>query len=442
MSTLRRIATAVGAGVAVLPWLVSTAAAQQLTLADVVSSALSTHPSVAAAAARVSASEESAAAARAARLPELSVDGSLTRFGEPMVVAPLHAFDPLNPPTFDRSLVQGRLGARYTVFDGGERGARIRAGDAIAQSAGFGFAATEMETIEGVVGAYLAVHTTRSVRDAAGAQVAALEAELARVERSLAAGTAAEVDLLRADATLQDARAQLASATARVGLAERSLARLSGIDPSRIVGRPLAEVSLGSPPGAADTGASPEVARARRGVSAAEARVAEQRSTRLPRIDASAGMLDFGTLEGGHTAEWQAGLQVSWPIFTGGARGALGRRAQAELDLARGELAAAELAAAQAVDAARAAITEADARRDALDAAVAQWTEVARIERLALDAGSGVQRDLLRAQAGLFQARAGLAQARHEAIGARVRLAGAQGVLDPTWIAQALEAER
>ena len=49
---------------------------------------------------------------------------------------------------------------------------------------------------------------------------------------------------------------------------------------------------------------------------------------------------------------------------------------------------------------------------------------------------------LLRAQAGLFQARAGLAQARHDAIGARVRLAGAQGVLDPTWIAQALEAAR
>jgi outer membrane protein TolC len=50
-----------------------------------------------------------------------------------------------------------------------------------------------------------------------------------------------------------------------------------------------------------------------------------------------------------------------------------------------------------------------------------------------------VQRDLLRAQAGLFQARAGHAAARYDAIVARARLARAEGGLDRTWVTESLE---
>ena len=69
-----------------------------------------------------------------------------------------------------------------------------------------------------------------------------------------------------------------------------------------------------------------------------------------------------------------------------------------------------------------------------MSAAVAQWEEVARIEALALEAGAGEQRDLLRAEAGLFQARAGYALAGQEALTARLRLARAEGILDREWI--------
>ena len=47
-----------------------------------------------------------------------------------------------------------------------------------------------------------------------------------------------------------------------------------------------------------------------------------------------------------------------------------------------------------------------------LTAAVEQWDELVRIERLALDAGAGTQRDLLDAESGRYQARAGLVEAR------------------------------
>ena len=93
-------------------------------------------------------------------------------------------------------------------------------------------------------------------------------------------------------------------------------------------------------------------------------------------------------------------------------------------------------------DAAEAARLEAVARTEALDASVAQWEEVARIEGLSLQEGAGVQSDLLRAEAGLFQARAGSARARHDAILATVRLARSQGALDQAWLDMALEAAR
>jgi outer membrane protein TolC len=82
-----------------------------------------------------------------------------------------------------------------------------------------------------------------------------------------------------------------------------------------------------------------------------------------------------------------------------------------------------------AVDAALTAYRSASSRALALEAAVAQSAEVARIEALALEAGAGVQTDYLRAEADLLSARAALAEARHGAAAARVRLARATGRL-------------
>lgn len=409
------------------------AAAQTLTLAEAAKAALATHPAMVAAEARVDGARESVAAARASRLPGLRLDANLTRHQEPMIVAPLHSLDLTTPPTFDETLVQGRLGLAYTLFDGGARSSRIEAAAAMADAATSGGRADEMALLEEVTNAYLSAATARAVRDAALAQTEAFQEELDRARRRVEAGTAARVELLRAGASLQDARAQLVGAEAGVSLSERNLARLMGVAPGTITGRDLADVELPDPddtPG----GPSPIVERAARALAAAEARVGEESAGRMPRLDAGAGLLDFGTLTGEHVFEWQAGIQVSWPLFTGGARSASVRRAEADVRAAEAELAGTQLRVEAAVDAAHTAVAEADARIEALQAAVTQWAEVARIEALALESGSGVQGDLLRAQAGLFQARAGLARARADAGRARAALARAQGVLTTSWL--------
>jgi outer membrane protein TolC len=412
--------------------------AQSLPLAEALDLAERLHPALAAAEARVAAAAGGEAAARGARLPGVAVTGALTRHQEPMVVAPLHSLDLRNPPAFDQTLIQGQLGLQYTVYDGGATGSRIRAADAALDAAGVSRTEAEMRVLEETTSAYVGVTTARTVLEAARAQVTALEAERARVERHLDAGSAARVELLTADAVLQEARAEEAGAVARLGLAERTLARLIGVDAATLAERPLDPVIVREGPARRDNGSSPVVRRAERSVAVAEARLSEERAGRLPTVRAAAGVMDYGAWERRHVVEWRAGVEVTWPIFTG-ARGAAVRSAGAVVAAARADLEAARLQTDQEADRALTAIATADARAAALAAAVAQWEEVARIEALALETGAGEQRDLLRAQAGVFQARAGYALATQEEIAARLRLAAAEGILDRTWINEWME---
>jgi outer membrane protein len=417
----------------------SPGAGQTFTVWDAVDAALASHPGVAAAAARVTAAEEQGDAARAAWLPGATVTASLLRFAEPMLVAPLHSFD-VTEISFDPALLQGRMDARYTVFDGGARSSRIRAADAMHEASGFALDGMETQIIEETLAGYVGVLAARTVMEASEAQVAALEEEQARARRELDAGTAAEVDVLRASATLQEARAEAVRAAASLDLAERTLARLMSVDASLVSQAELVDLAARDDAAGGDVERSSEVQRATRAVTAAEARLAEERGGRFPSLEATAGVLEYGTAFGDYSFEWQAGLQLSWPVFTGGARSAQRRRAAAELTAAERDLEATRLRVAQAADAARTSVLEAAARAEALELAVAQWQEVARIEALALETGSGVQGDLLRAQAGLFLARAGHATARYDAILARARLARAEGRLDGGWMIESLEA--
>jgi outer membrane protein TolC len=79
---------------------------------------------------------------------------------------------------------------------------------------------------------------------------------------------------------------------------------------------------------------------------------------------------------------------------------------------------------------------------DSLEPAIARFRELARIERLLLDAGSGTQTDFLNAEADLLTAQANLVEARHAEIAARVELARVAGELNLDWLADAVGAAR
>jgi adhesin transport system outer membrane protein len=420
-----------------------------LTLPEAIEMALEFHPVVGEARAQVEVAGGVLNQTRSSLLPALVSDASLTRHREPMLVAPLHGFDPTMAPAFDQSLVRGNLTLSYSLFDGGARRARIDRAEAGAAAAHHGWQATEMNLTAEVSGAYLAVLSSVELMEASVRLREALEAEEGRVRQFLSEGKAARVDLLRVQASLSQAEATEISLRSRLEVAQGRLARLLGLGENEVRDRGLAGAALRALPveptpvvvGRAKE-VSPELALARQQLVGARAGVREANASFLPNLRVAGAYSDFGTLEGGHVQEWQGSLQVSYPVFTGGAREGERQRAEAEERRVSEALRRIELAVEEGVEEATAAAVESRARREALERAVTQAEEVARIEALALEVGAGVQTDFLRAQAEFYQSQAALAEARHGETMAGIQLARVTGDLTLEWVREKMEVVR
>jgi outer membrane protein len=420
---------------------------EKVTLDRAVTGALASHPTVRSARAGAAAADAAAAEARARRWPDVALRASLTRFQEPMIVAPLHRFDVTQVPQFDRTLIGGDLSLRYTLFDGGARVAQVRRTEAEAAAAALEHTTSEQRLIADVAGAYLSVLTASGIGEAQESRTRALQAERARVAQLLETGSAAQVELLRAEAALAQAEAERITTAAALDLAERNLARLVGADVEAVRAGRLEPISLRHAVALDDrallidraVAGNPAVVQAQERVRAARGAEQGARAAWFPQLHVAAGYVAFAAADANASAEWQAGIRLSYPIFTGGRRGSAVRRARAGALLAAERQRLAELATGQHVDRAVNAVREWRARISAGTIAVDHLTEVARIEQLALAEGVGTQIDYLRAEADLLRARAQLIEAHHAEIAAWVALAQTTGELSAEWLRQTLE---
>jgi outer membrane protein TolC len=420
-----------------------------LTLADAVQRAIEVQPVMRGAAAELARSEAGLRVVRSARLPDLAIQLGGTRFQEPMIVAPLHGFDPQSPPDFDRLLIQGQAVAGFTLFDGGARGARIDGARAAADAAEAGAGMARAGLIERTVRSYIEVGAAREIVRANAARVSTLGEEQARTERMLAAGSVPRVAVLRAEAALASARADHAAATAQLRRAEADLARLLDTPADSMPGMALQSVLAPASVVEPDrTGLiesayerNPSVQRARAGTAAAGARISEAGAAFWPALALSGGYNAFGSGAGGWVGEWQAALRLSWPVFTGGRRSGGVDRARADAEAAAAALEQLQLDVSAEIDAGLARLAGAFAQASALAVAVDQFAEVVDIEALSLSAGAGVQPDYLRAVSDLLDAQAALTRARAEVVATRVGLARLAGELDAEWILDNLEVQ-
>ncbi|MEE8117799.1 MAG: TolC family protein, partial [Gemmatimonadales bacterium] len=216
----------------------------RLTVGEAVRLSLEYHPRLGVARAARAAATAALGEAKSSRIPGAQAQASLTRFQEPMIVAPLHRFDVTSPPRFDPALVQSRLTIAYTLFDGGGRGGRVGQAKAAAASAGSEITSAHMTVIEDVTTAYLSALTASGIDDANRSAVTALESERRRTQQLLTEGRAARVELLRVDAALAQARAERIASHAESDFALRTLARLVGWDADSIVAAQLVGVNL------------------------------------------------------------------------------------------------------------------------------------------------------------------------------------------------------
>lgn len=415
----------------------------RLTLSATVQRALARYPTVAAARAARDRAAADQGEAGAARLPRLTLDAAFTRYQEPTIVFPLHGFNQADPPLFDRSLVQAGATLSWTFFDFGSRAARLRAATLLTRAADAALGTAEMQLEARAANAYLRVLTARGVLAAQDQRLAALTAESLRARRLLEQGKAARVEVLRVDAEVARSRADRIATAERLDQAEHDLAQLTQLPFERVHADSLVPLALTDTAPAEDRAAllarareaSPELADVRRRAEAAQAGLAAARATRFPELRLSSGYIDRGRTAGDFKAEWQAGVGLSYALYTGGSRASQVRRADADGRAAAEQLRLAELAVEQGVDRASGAVREAHARVAALALAAEQSEEVARIERLSRDVGSGTQTDLLDAEAALLGVRASLIEARHAEISARIELARITGDLTPAWLA-------
>lgn len=409
----------------------------RLTLADAVRRALESHPTVAAARDNRAAAEASVGEARAPLFPRLTAGFSATQYKIGNLIYPLSGISLTNLPAFNSTLSQASLSLGYTLFDFGGRTSQLRLAQAQERKADAALDAASAALISRVANAYLRVLTTRGVLQAQEQELAALEAESRRVAQMEDQGKAAHVEVLRLAAQASRARADEVGTRAQLDVAERDLAQLVAL-PVEIARTQLAPVRLADTT-MADRATlvasaeqnSPDVAQARRTAEAAGAGVGVAQASLLPQLQLVAAYVENGHSFTGYRPWWNAGLQLSYPIFTGGSRGSAIRRNEADERSAAEQLRAAQQASELSVDGALATVAAARATVDALVSAVAQSEEVERIRLLSVQVGSGTETDYLDAEATLLSNRAALVQARHAEIAARVELARVTGVLTP-----------
>jgi outer membrane protein len=431
----------------------------RLTVHEAVARALGQYPTVAASRAQ---RDRAAAVVREDRsqlLPRLALDAGATQAQLPGLVYPLHSLPtgPASPlPVFATTLFQASAVLNWTLYDFGARKNRVEASRSLEGAAEAALTSAQQQLVARAANAYLRVLTARQTLAAQDQRLAALGAESERTRRLLAEGKAARVTLLRADAALARARADRSGTAGELDVAEHDLAQLTALPWEGISRDTLPEAALAdtTDPAPLVTGAarvalvaraqeaSADLLEVRRRAAAAQAGANALRRARMPELRLSAGLVDRGAPDNTMKAEWQAGLGISYPLYTGGARSGAIDRGDADARGARAQLRLAELGTTAAVDRAVAAVIQSHARVLALQSAVEQSDAVVQVERTALEVGSGTQTDYLDALALALQARSSLIEARHAEIAARIELARITGELSPEWLVRHLEAGR
>jgi len=440
------LCVALGGGAASVRAQSAAAPPPPLSLFDAVSLAVETHPALRAAEASFRQANAQLGQARSEWFPQLSARASLMQYQEPMIAYPLHELSATAIPIFDETLMQGGVDLGWLVFDGGGRRARVGAARAQEEGAAVTREAVESQLIADVTRAYLAVLSTAEILDALGEHDRALQAERERVRQLLEQGQAAPVELLRVDAAIAQAAAERISTEAVLDAAERTLARMLAVEVDRVRAGALARVRLTARPSADRVTLLDRLERGNLDI--LEAQYAAQsadwtrraaQSTWFPRLE-GIGSYGLWAIPGGSTQlEWQVGLRLSYPLFTGGLRSRSVAGASARAEAAEESLALARLRGQEELDRALTSVREQHARGEAMATAVMHLTEVARIERLALDAGAGTQTDFLRAAADLHRARASLVQAEYGEIVALVELSRTTGDLTADWLRATME---
>jgi len=417
---------------------------RQVTRAEAVAMGRENGPEVRAARSRTDAAALGVRAASGSRWPTVGFESAGVRSDDPVAAFggrlrqgrfTLEDFDParLNAPA-PLTDWSHALGVNWAPLDlparSMEDAARAGAQGAeaelrwIERAAGF---RAEVRYLE-AVGADAHLATTESARRAA-------EAHLALIVRRVEEGMLNEVDRLQAQAALEGARAAVFHAEQRQADARGQLALAMGW-PIDVVPIPI-DTSVNAAMHASAVGAQGHVAPATfepltlrpdlqamaAAVAGAEARWAEARRARLPRVQGFAHLSTHASeLFGSGEANWTLGAQLSIPLFTGFALGSRIEQARVLHDAAQTTFDEAHRAAETEVAEAARALAAASQRRAAVDAGADAAEEAARLALRRFEEGLMTTSELLAVEARAVATRNDAIRARLDEALAHARL--------------------
>ena len=392
-----------------------------LTLDDCLRLAADNHPALTAAAAGVTAANESVGEARAPYWPQVDLSTGYHRWQQraflpsgltipgrpiPEIVGPLNDWT-------------GGLYSQMTLFDFGERRAGLDAARDRWKGAQAESEATRGDIRLEVQSAFYGLAAAQDLSGVAERNLKRMEGHLALAQARHDAGAVPQADVLRVRAEVASARLQLIDTRSRVRTATGRL--------NTSMGRP-AELPLIIAPPAVDSSTAlatdidsavrqaiasrPELKAEQLRVAAARAGVEGARAARAPKLraDGSYGVNDTAFLP--ETKVWQVGLSVDLPVFDAGSRAHALARSKAELTR---EQAAFDTRVLQVRQEVWAALTELERARDSIAANetnVQASEESLRVVRERYQSGAALITDLLDTQTALASAEASLAQAR------------------------------
>ncbi|HQZ44482.1 MAG TPA: TolC family outer membrane protein [Usitatibacteraceae bacterium] len=304
------------------------------------------------------------------------------------------------------------------------------------------FASAKQDLIVRVAQAYFDVLLAQDNVAVSEAQKKAISEQLAQAKRNFEVGTSTIVDTLEAQARYDQAVAKDISDKNDLEVKKRALQQLLGKPSDGLA--PLKEaLELPTPKPAniedwvsAASTSSFSVAVSRAALEIAGQEVERAKAGHYPTVDLSASYthsraptLSLGTSEI-TTNSGALGLQLSVPLFAGGATQSRVRQALAGRDRAGQDLENTQRTVAQSVRQSYLNVTSGIAQVKALEQALASTQSQLDSTILGRDVGVRTSVDVLNAQQQVFQTRRDLLQARYAYILNTLRLKAATGTLD------------
>jgi outer membrane protein len=393
-------------------------AQEPLELRDAVQRALTDHPSMSAAAARIAAAGARRDQARSGYLPRLQYQESYQRGNNPVYVfGALLTQRQFTEANFDINSLnrpdalnnfQSQLMAEQTVWDFGATRRGIRAAEIGKQLSEQDRRGLELQVLAGVARAYHGVTLAAEALKVAEEAKKSAEADLKRAEAVRDAGMATDADVLSVKVHLASVEEQRIRRRYDLEVGRAALNEALGLplDTQHTLTTPLSP-ALTAADAALETRARedrPEVRSARLGGEMADAQAALARAQLLPRI-VTRGILEanrqtFATRGGGN---WMFMTSLQWNLFDGNRAKAQAAEAREMAASARAQQRQMENAVALEVRKARADAQAATERIAVSEAAVAQAEETLRILRNRYSAGLATVTDLLRAETALLE---------------------------------------